>query len=258
VNDGNLLKGSLAHRTYEEFLNAHPSIASINPRDIASWVDEHIGTLLQQEGALLLEPGRQAECERFITQVQGSLTTLVEHLQAAGVVSVQMELWQEGLFVGGKLNGSIDVLATRADGQEAVVDIKWGGKKYRREALLGNSYLQLATYAQLRTNNGATWSPALSYFIVQDGHMLSLDHEFFPNAEIHKPAGEENTAQFWQRFEQSWRWRKSQFDKGAVEITVADTEPTGDSIPDEDCLAIPEASDMFNDYAVLTGWGVNS
>lgn len=258
VNDGNVLKGNLAHRGYEEFLNAHPTIADINLRDIAGWVDAHIFTLLQQEGALLLEPGRQAECERFITQVQNSLTTLVEHLQTAGVVSVQMELWQEGLFAGGKLNGSIDVLATRADGQEAVVDIKWGGKKYRREALLENSYLQLATYAQLRRNNGATWSPALSYFIVQDAHMLSLDHEFFPNAEILKPTGEENTAQYWQRFEQSWRWRKAQFDKGLVEVTVTDTEPDEDSMPDEDCLDIPEASDMFNDYAVLTGWGGNS
>jgi ATP-dependent helicase/nuclease subunit B len=258
VNDGNLLKGSLAHRLFEEFLNAWPNIASINSHDIASWVDEYIGTLLQQEGALLLEPGRQAECERFITQAQESLIALVEHLQAAAVVSVQMELWQEGRYPGGKLNGSIDVLATRADGREAVVDIKWGGKKYRREALLRNSYLQLATYAQLRRNNGAEWSPALSYFIVQDAHMLSLDHDFFPNAEVLKPAGEENTAQYWQRFEQSWRWRKAQFDKGQVEVTVADTEADDASTPAEGCLDIPEASDMFNDYAVLTGWGANS
>ena len=258
VNDGSVLKGNLAHRAYEEFLNAHPAISAISLGDIADWVDSHIRTLLEQEGALLLEPGRQAECDRFITQVQTSLTTLVDHLQAAGVVSVQMELWQEGLFAGGKLNGSIDVLATRADGQEAVVDIKWGGKKYRREALLENSYLQLATYAQLRRNNDAKWSPALSYFIVQDAHMLSLDHEFFPNAEILQPAGEENDAQYWQRFEQSWRWRKAQFDKGLVEVTVADTEPDDASVPDEDCLAIPEASDLFNDYAVLTGWGSNS
>ncbi|MEP6389211.1 MAG: PD-(D/E)XK nuclease family protein [Halioglobus sp.] len=258
VNDGNLLKGSLAHRCYEEFLNAHPDIASIDPRDIAGWVDDTIATLLQQEGALLLEAGRQAECERFITQVQESLTTLVEHLQAAAVVKVDMELWQEGLFAGGKLNGSIDVLATRADGREAVVDIKWGGKSYRRDALLKNSYLQLATYAQLRRNNGADWSAALSYFIVQDSHLLSLNHDFFPNAEIIKPEGEENTAQYWHRFEQSWHWRKEQFDQGLVEVTVAETEPTADSAPQEDALEKPEASDTFNDYKVLTGWGTNA
>jgi hypothetical protein len=169
-----------------------------------------------------------------------------------------MELWQEGLYAGGRLNGSIDILATRADGQEAVVDIKWGGKTYRRDALLDNSYLQLATYAQLRRNNNAKWSPALSYFIVMDSHMLSLNHEFFPKAEILKPDSDENAAQYWQRFEQSWRWRKAQFDNGRVEVTVADTEPTDESTPDEDCLVIPEASDMFNEYRVLTGWGADS
>lgn len=258
VSDGNQLKGSLAHRLYEEFLNAHPAIGSIDPGIIANWVDEHIRTLLQQEGALLLEAGRQAECERFITQVQDSLATLVEHLQSAAVVSVQMELWQEGNFAGGVLNGSIDLLATRADGTEAVIDIKWGGKKYRRDALLANSYLQLATYAQLRRDNGAAVPPALSYFIVVDATLLSLNHTFFPNADILVPADDESTAAYWQRFEQSWHWRNAQFKRGLIEVTVSDTEVTEESEPAEGCLELPEASDNFNDYSVLTGWGENA
>ncbi|MBK6741421.1 MAG: PD-(D/E)XK nuclease family protein [Haliea sp.] len=114
VSDGSQLKGGLAHRVYEEFFNAHPAISAINTVAIDSWVDAHIRTLLQQEGALLLESGRQAECERFITQVQDSLTTLVEQLKDASVASVQMELGQEGQFAGGHLNGSIDLLATRS------------------------------------------------------------------------------------------------------------------------------------------------
>jgi RecB family exonuclease len=258
VSDGSQLKGNLAHRLYEEYFNAHPAITGIDPATIDAWVDACMPSLLQQEGALLLEAGRQAECERFIVQLQESLTTLVEHLQSAGVVSVQMELQQEGLYAGGKLNGSIDLLATRADGTEAVVDIKWGGRKFRRDALLDNSYLQLATYAQLRRNNGATSSPALSYFIVMDAHLLSLEHGFFPNAEILRPGGEESAAQYWQRFEQTWRWRRAQFDRGLVEVTVTDTEPTAESLPGDDGLPMPEASDSFNDYRVLTGWGANA
>lgn len=258
VSDGSLLKGNLAHRLYEEFFNAHADIGGIDTRTIDAWVDSNIPTLLQQEGALLLEAGRQAECERFITQVQDSLMTLVEHLQSASVKTVQMELKQDGDYVGGKLNGSIDLLATRADGSEAVVDIKWGGRNYRRDTLLANSYLQLATYAQLRRGSGALLPPALSYFIVQDSHMLSLRHDFFPNAEILTPDGDESPAQYWQRFEASWRWRKAQFDRGLVEVTVQETEPTADSTPGDDCLPMPEASDSFNDYQVLTGWSRNA
>lgn len=258
VSDGGQLMGNLAHRVFEEFFNAHPAIGSIDTRHIADWVDERIRTLLQQEGALLLESGRQAECERFITQVQDSLATLVEHLKDASVVSVQMEVAQQGLFSGGQLNGSIDLLATRADGTEAVVDIKWGGKQYRRKSLLANSYLQLATYAQLRRNNGAAQSPSLSYFIVKDACMLSLSHRFFPNAEIVAAPGEENAAQYWQRVEQTWHWRRQQLQRGLVEVTVCDTAPTADSTPADDCLEMPEASDAFNDYRVLTGWGENA
>ena len=180
--------------------------------------------------------------------------TLVEHLQSAGVVGVQMELRQEGRFNGGNLNGFIDLLATRDDGQEAVIDIKWGGRKYRRDSLLANSYLQLATYAQLRRDNGALHSPALSYFIVMDSHMLSLDHAFFPNAETLQPEDEENAAQYWQRVEHTWRWRKQQFDQGLIEVTVSGTEADNKSTPDENGLELPEASDSFNDYRVLTGW----
>ncbi len=258
VSDGSQLKGNLAHRLYEEYFNAHPAITGIDPRTIDAWVDVCMPALLQQEGALLLEAGRQAECERFIVQLQESLTTLVEHLQSAGAISVQMELQQEGLYAGGRLNGSIDLLATRADGAEAVVDIKWGGRKFRRDALLANSYLQLATYAQLRRNNGAVLPPALSYFIVMDAHLLSLNHCFFPNAEILQPGSEESAGQYWQRFEQTWRWRRAQFDRGLVEVTVTDTEPTADSTPGDDGLPMPEASDSFNDYRVLTGWGANA
>ena len=257
VSDGSQLKGNLAHRLFENFLNTHPTTSGIDTGTIDDWVDTQIATLLEQEGAVLLEAGRQAERERFTTQLQASLTTLVEHLQSAGVVSVQMELWQEGKYAGGKLNGSIDILATRADGQEAVVDIKWGGKRYRRDSLLENSFLQLATYAQLRRNNGAELPPALSYFIVTDSHMLSLNHGFFPNAEIIKPEDEISPTAFWQQFENSWHWRKSQFDKGLIEVTVSDTELTADSTPNDDCLDIPEASDAFNDFSVLTGWGTN-
>ena len=39
-----------------------------------------------------------------------------------------------------------------------------------------------------------------------------------------------------------------------MEVTISDTLPTEASIGPEDALPIPEASDTFSDYAVLTGW----
>jgi hypothetical protein len=258
VSDGSRLKGSLAHRLFELYFDSHPGIAAASIALVPDWVDEHLPALLRQEGALLLEPGRQAECERFTIQLQESLAALLEHLQQGGVVKVAMELRQEGRFAGGKLDGSIDLLATTACGREAVVDIKWGGGRYRREALLEGRYLQLATYARLRLAAGAHRYPDLSYFIVSDARMLSLDHDYFPKAERIVAETQESPAHYWQRFEHTWHWRRAQFERGLIEVTVTGTEPGEDSTPGEAGLPMPEASDRFNDYAVLTGWGENA
>lgn len=262
VSDGNLLKGNLAHRLYQWFFEAHPTLSATDNQAISAWVDRKLPHLLQQEGALLLIPGRQAECQRFIVQVRESLITLVEHLKAADTRCVSTELQQQGHFVGGPLTGSIDLLASRADGREAVVDIKWSGRKYRREALLANDYLQLAVYAKLRKDQTGE-EPALSYFIVTDAHMLSLNHSFFPNAEIISPPGyassggregDDSCTQYWRRVESSWRWRRAQLDAGQVEVTVTGTEPDERSLSNPDGLNVPDASDGFNDYRALTGW----
>ncbi|TGD72180.1 hypothetical protein E4634_16055 [Mangrovimicrobium sediminis] len=257
VNDGSLLNGNVAHRLYEHYFSEHDNIQAIDVGLVPAWVDAQMPTLLKCEGALLLEPGRQAECEHFIIVLQQSLVSLVEHLQQAGVISVSMEVHGEGIYTGGKLSGSIDLLATTGDGREAVIDIKWGSKNFRRDSMQEGSYLQLATYAQLRLAAGAPSFPMLSYFIVSDSHMLNLAHSFFPNAEVINPTTGENAAQYWARFEHTWRWRKAQFDSGLIEVTVNGTEPTENSEPGEAGLPMPETSDKFNDYQFITGWGEN-
>ncbi|MEQ9463911.1 MAG: PD-(D/E)XK nuclease family protein, partial [Haliea sp.] len=258
VSDGATLKGNLAHRLLELFFRAHPAIQDIVAGNILGWVDRHCYPLLEQEGALLLEAGRQAECERFITVVQEALVALVDHLQQAGVVAVHTEQLLQGSFAGGKLTGSIDLLALTADGREAVVDIKWGGRKYRRQSLLDGSFLQLAVYAQLRRAAGVRAKPCLSYFIVSDAHMLSLNHTFFPNADILAPPEDATPELYWRRFEATWHWRKAQFDRGLIEVTVTGTEPDANSSPGEDGLPMPATSDTFSDYRALTGWDDNA
>ncbi len=252
ISDGSTLKGRLAHRLFERFFLAQPDPRRAGLRGIPAWVDEQAPTLLRQEGALLLEAGRQAECEQFVADLQLALEALLRHLQQAGVVRVEMELQQQGAFAGGQLQGVIDLLATDGDGREAIVDIKWGGRRYRRESLLAGSYLQLATYSQLRRTGGAP--PHLSYFIVENAHMLNVDHDFFPEGERVVPQDRESPEQYWRRCEFTWQWRRAQLEQGLVEVTVAGTEPDERSQPGERGLLLPKASDAFNDYAALTGW----
>jgi hypothetical protein len=72
------------------------------------------------------------------------------------------------------------------------------------------------------------------------------------------PDTQESPARFWQRVEASWRWRRAQFDRGLIELTIAGTEPGSESDPGEEGLPMPASSDRFNDYLVLTGWEPNA
>ena len=84
--------------------------------------------------------------------------------------------------------------------------------------------------------------------------MLNLDHEFFPDGESLKPANEESWGEYWLRFENTYKWRKQQFDQGLIEVTVADADSDERSAAGEGALDIPEASDTFNDFHAITGW----
>jgi len=254
VSDQNLLKGSLAHRLFEIFLGENANPLEIDAKNVNKWAEETLIRLLEREGAVLLMPGRLAECEKFKGETIKALETLVDLLQKAEVTHVEMESSQEGSFVGGKLNGSIDLLATNSQGQEAVVDIKWGGFKYRHKSLENDQYLQLGTYAKLRKEKTGRW-PVLNYFIIQDARMLSNNRDYFAEADFVESKSTESVPAFWQRAESSWKWRRAQLDEGRIEVTIKQAEPTELSQQGNDeGLAIPECSDRFSDYSVLTGW----
>lgn len=257
LDEGALLKGNLAHALFEDFFGKHADIAALDAREAARWARSHAETLIEQAGAVLSTPGRQAEKEHFIGTASNALEVLIAHLQSAGVAEVTMETELSGRFVGGAVGGTIDLIATKASGDVAVLDLKWGGFTRRRNMLLESDYLQLAVYAQLVHQNHNQW-PALGYFIVSDARLLSLASDYFPGADVAVPENGESVLQFWKRVEQTWKWRRKQLDAGIVEVPVTGTHLDEASYPDEPGLPMPETFDAFDDYWALTGWSDES
>ncbi len=260
LSDGNLLKGNLVHHLYEQCFIENPALLTTknaNNSGLNRWFDQAIQTLLTEEGAVLLQPGRLVEKEQFVDTARKSLHELVRQLKTANVVLIEMEQAQEAVFFGGNLRGFIDMKVTNAEGKEAVIDIKWGGAKYRKASLQDNAHLQLVTYSYMRQQNSTAkqW-PAVAYFVIDGGGaMLAQNTDYFPEAIEIKPNTDENHAVIWQKMKKTWEWRRKQLDNGLIEVTVGGTEADIHSDPGEDALVIPKSNDDFNDYKVLTSWG---
>ncbi|TDJ38984.1 MAG: hypothetical protein E2O54_11740 [Gammaproteobacteria bacterium] len=273
--DGPLLYGSLAHRLFENFFTYHdsehdsergsehasgkPSGKSswrdLHATDVREWLDEHLPTLIAQEAALLLEPGRGIDRQQVSATLERALVQLLEHLRAAGIQRVRTEYREEQAYLDINIRGAIDLLLTDATGQEIVVDAKWGGERYRGEEIEANRHLQLATYAYMRkTATGANRWPYAAYFIITSGNLLAPDDSVFPDAVVHPQAVDEDIADLWSRGESTYRWRREQLDAGHIEVNVAETEPTARSTAPQDALENDRGPDRFDDFTRLTGW----
>ena len=165
-------------------------------------------------------------------------------------------------FVGGKLDGYVDLLVKNEKGSSGVVDLKFGRLDEKTRELQTNTQLQLAIYGFLHKQAKNEW-PASAYFILNAGRMLAQDKNYFPHASL-TPA-KSNSAGLeicWNEFLEMWKYRRSLLDQGWIELTITGTEPqNGDGFPP----AVPlehwlprKEEDKYNDFKALTGMEVNA
>lgn len=245
--------GNLAHQLAER-LFALPSALEMSESELREWFSEIFPRLVEEEGAILLMPGRGTDLENLFYRAHRALQTLREHLKAAGAVNVAAESRLDGRYPGGELTGYADLVATTGSGNTLLVDMKWSGSRAYSAKLTDNAHLQLAMYAEmLRQKNGA-W-PAVAYFIISHAELLAQDRTVFVNAHERASKSGEGVPHLWQRFLLTWAWRKRQFEEGAIEVVRASTPETEQSLAPEGALTIAPMSEDYNDYRFLAGWG---
>ncbi|MBP9735503.1 MAG: PD-(D/E)XK nuclease family protein [Rhodoferax sp.] len=253
ISDSFLLYGTLAHHLVEHYVTEPFALTQSN-EEFLKWFEPAFDTLIADEGAILLMPGRNEDLASFRRKLCFAMQQLRAQLHAAHVIKVEPEVTVSGQFVGGKIAGSADLLLTRKDGQQAIVDMKWsGGKKYPDKLAL-NRHLQLAIYGELQRQKTGQW-PRLAYFILNSAELLATDQDFFPQARLVRKnanVADEGAAHLWERFLISWKWRRQQLDQGLIEVAL---EENDDSTAPEDGMAMDILNQNYNDYRVLAGWG---
>jgi RecB family exonuclease len=252
---GNRQKGALLHRLFEWLFTSNElDWRSLTKEQLVAWVDGHFLELLAQEGANLLLPGQGREVEDLRAIAINAAWELLRHLRASGAEGVRMEVPAAGHYCGGRLSGRIDMLVAAPTGREAVLDLKWGGRRYRCDELRENRQLQLAVYSVMRRQETERL-PSEGYFVLDEARMLAQTNEYFADAELCVPREEyANTTLLWAAFEATWGWRRAQLDEGLVEVNAEGTEPDVRSAPPAGALPPAEANDRFDDYVRLIGW----
>jgi hypothetical protein len=249
-NDFRLL-GQLAHRAVER-LYGHAGSLGWTTEQVAHWFDQNLDAIVDEEGAVLRMPGKRSELEGFRLRFRASLLRLHTHLQTAKVERVESEKEFEAETALGLLHGSTDLLLSFGGSREAVIDMKWAGTSKYRKVLEQGSHLQLAVYAFLQERASKRW-PAVGYYILREGDLLTPAENLFPDARLVSQA-EGATAALWEQAKATWRWRRAQIDKGAVELVVDGTEATDESAPPADAMVIEPLDARYNPYGHLAGW----
>ena len=246
VADGAMLKGSLAHRLFERFFTEHDDWRSLADHKIHQWLGETIRDLIEKEGAVLLENGRGVDRQQVITTLEHALARLLDHLRTANVQSVKSEQAVKRSFPGGVLYGEADLVVDDGEGNQAVLDAKWGSEPYRQEEIEHGRHLQLAVYGYA-LGEGA-W-PSTGYYIVTTGNVVAPDSRFFPKAIA---AEGETVEAVWHKSLVTRDWRLQQFANGEIEVN-ADAEPDAASEPPEGGLETRVEPDRFDEFRWLTG-----
>lgn len=249
------LYGLLLHKL-AEWLFAEPDWLAWDELEFDTWFARRFPVLIEEQGLVLLQSGRQAELATLRYRGHRAMSSLMRQLKQAGVVRVRTEVDVKGAFRGGPLSGSADLVVENSAGQTAIVDLKWSnfGDKYGT-LLREGRHLQLAIYSHLLEQDGR--APTVAYFILNTARLLAQTRDYFPDADLaSRPDPEQDIPHLWRCLENHWQWRRDQLDTGLIEVITEATEQLDESIPvPDDGLPREKPSDRYDDTVHLVGWG---
>jgi ATP-dependent helicase/nuclease subunit B len=197
------LKGLFCHRVLELVLGDGGALpdAETAVRSVGLAFDER----LPLDAAPLAQPMKIVDRQRLRDSLCAATRVLVNALQAGGYRIHGIEVEVTGSVHGRKLIGSIDCLAIRDDGQEAVIDFKFGGRKKYDALIREDRAVQLATYAFGRAQQAAVGNrfPAVAYLVIDDARLLSGERDRLVGASDAEGIPAAGIAAVWKKFEDS-------------------------------------------------------
>ncbi len=164
------LLGTFCHSVLERVFSDREQLPS--EADAMAAVQRTFAERLPLDAAPLDQPGQSFMRRRLEEQLLNATRSLIRTLAPGGYRITGLEVELDGEAVGSRLAGSIDCLAEREDGSEAIIDFKYGGRSKYYNLIAEGKAVQLATYAYGRAQVTGRF-PAVAYLVLSDGLVYS-------------------------------------------------------------------------------------
>lgn len=252
IVEDNTLYGNLSHRLFEGLLR-QPGLVQWEKADVFAYIAREAPDLFVREGSVLLLYGREPARVQFVKKVQYAAWSLISLLKSNQWEPEGAEMPLSGNFAGLQINGRADIVLRRGT-EKVVLDLKWGGHRYREERLRNREDLQLTLYAKLLGGEGPL--PHSAYFIVENGRLVARNNLAFKEITAVEPKADHEAIQkeILSRMEATYAWRLEQLRQGQVEVRCGRTEAALNDHYQESLLEILEMrkdDGRFEEYQTL-------
>jgi ATP-dependent helicase/nuclease subunit B len=205
--------GILSHALLEEVLPKAQGDTDAAREFASEWFDAEAPIRL----ASLFLPGQEAELARDRRIMVEAAGTFATFLKDSDLELQQTEVEIEGQGLGRKIFGIPDlVLGPRP----VIVDAKWGGLTYRRDALAKGTASQLAFYTHILAQQDGYKKAAMAavgYFVLSEARLVTTDAGLGGSAEHQDGA---DPAETWLALDKAFDARKAEFASGQVLATA--------------------------------------
>jgi hypothetical protein len=227
VAEGPLLNGNLSHRLVEVLFV--DGAFDLSEAEFVKQVAVTVDALIKKEAATLLLPGAVFERDQLVRQVRFAMRELYRYLSSSGYRIAAVEEPVAFHSTVGSPHGRLDVRLVDAEGNDAILDLKWGRSTYERYLKTGAA-IQLALYSRaVGQRQSPPTSPPAAYYALGKAKVLTTDARMRPEKVIPGISLEDT----WSRFQRTRDAVVSRLSLG--EVLVA--QPTAPALVER--LGIP-------------------
>ncbi len=160
------LRGTFCHSILERVFGGGGELPDVD--DAVTQVTAAFDQRLPLDAAPFARSDKHVQRQRLRDELRNATEVLIRTLASGGYRIAGIEVELSGKAFGKSLKGWIDCVAVRDNGDEVVIDFKYGGRSKYYSLLADGQAVQLATYAYGRSGGGSAF-PAVAYLVLSDG-----------------------------------------------------------------------------------------